>query len=331
MKWGLGSDRAESRRESSEGWFPWLLVIALMLMIGKVLWEVFADGGGFNISKLAQKLVSELAVAVFIAWVISVGIERLARSRDARLSETRRQAIAENVVQGVFGVQYPSRYVQAVIDAHLTPRVVRTHYNAAYVIRHLTAAECSKLGVTEARFVAFLATRSFKFKNVSSRSTDFEVKASIPLRRALKLREFARMKAVTFDGRRLSNSEVQDAVMPIADVDEHRTYRWTHSIDAGKELGVVFESIMVKELSDTELWWNAHPTLEGARFSVSMPAGMNFDLQAVTSNDLIKESVSEEDGTGTWNIDGPVLPNESVMFWWRTPEDDGVAEGVGTV
>ena len=311
---------AETKKET-QNWFPWLVAIALALLIMSLLTEPTFEHSAISIRVLFSSLTKELGVAVLIGWVISIGIEREARRKDAKDAESRRQSIAENVVAGVFSVQYPASYVKTVVEVTLRPTVIRETYRTNYVIRYLSDSEQLELGVSGARFVVFCATRSFRLRNVSA--IPFPVRSTIPVRRAIKLRNFAKLTGAVLGGVPVDPVDIESALEADDVTPEHKNYKFVRKIDPGDCLDVAFESRMIKELSDNEPWSTIYPTTQGVDFMIQVIPGMHFGLNALTASKLRKELVSEDRGTGTWKIDGDILPNDSVIFWWRTPEDDG--------
>ncbi len=93
---------------------------------------------------------------------------------------------------------------------------------------------------------------------------------------------------------------------------------------------MVVEAVSLKELSDTEVWGNIHATYDGmtATLRCAVPEISRFGIRCNTATD--EEEVYLNDGRdGKWVIEGPILPNDSVVVWWRSTEDDRPAAATG--
>lgn len=106
--------------------------------------------------------------------------------------------------------------------------------------------------------------------------------------------------------------------------DLFKAYSWDRTIEPGAELPVVVEAVSLKEVSDTEVWGSYHATYEGMVMSIrcAVPEIARFGIRNLTATPTTK--VYENQGSNAeWRIDGPILPNDSVVFWWRSAADDG--------
>lgn len=268
-------------------------------------------------------LLKELGFALIIAWAVSYLIEQHAKRREHEAHEAARKQMASDVVHAVFGLQHLPAYVRTVVETTLQCRVIRKHYSADYTIEHLSVDEAKRLGVKRGRFVKLTQISSYTFNNVSPAPVKHAIKYALPVRAGTKLHDFAGITKIRIDGKEFSGKALDKAVTSKKD-GFYKSYQWDRTIDPDKEIEVVVEAVSLKELSDTEVWGNYHATYEGMVMTVrsEVPEIATFGIRCLTATD--SELVHETPGkTAQWKIEGPILPNDSVVFWWRSAEDDG--------
>jgi hypothetical protein len=273
-------------------------------------------------AKLALLFLAELGVALVIAWVISVWIERQARERDNAEAEERRRLIAENVVLGVWGLQHKPAYVRTVLETNLQPTTVRDAVDMDFSVRRLTPQEVKRLGVEPDRFVVLRMMTSFRFLNLSSKTSALDVRYSVAIRGGKRLREFTRVESASLAGVQLTPSEITAAET----IDPQRgmkRYCWPRTIPGGGTLPVTISCLTIKEASDSEVWGSYFPTVDGASFSLQVLPEMRFGVRPLLASPCNNVSFSQAEGVGVWKVEGSILPNDSIVFWWRLPEDDG--------
>ncbi|MCA3719090.1 MAG: hypothetical protein IM674_12640 [Brevundimonas sp.] len=268
-------------------------------------------------------ILKEVGFALIIAWAVSVFIEQRSRAREHKTHEAQRRQMANDVVHAVFGLLHKPAYVRKVVETNLQTKVVRKHYDATYRLEALTPEEEAELEVEPGRFVKLTQRSTYTFLNVSPGPVKHKIVYSIAVRGG-KIAEAAGLKFASLDKQELKPHQITKALNP--NDEGWKVYEWEKTIPADGELPVVMQAVSYKELSDTEVWGSYHPTYHGMKLSVInlVPHIVKFGLRALTATpkELIHETPGEE---AQWEISGPVLPNDSVTFWWRSIEDDGRA------
>lgn len=268
-------------------------------------------------------LLKEIGFALIIAWAVSYGIERTAKKREHEAHEHARKQMASDVVHAVFGLLHSPSYVRTVVETTLQCRIVRLHYNVSYLIEPLSDKDVANLRVTPGRFVKLSQVSSYTFKNVSGAPIKHAVRYALPVRASPKLYEFAGITKIKIGDKTIAGPDVAKGLVSGRE-ELFKAYSWDKTIEPGGELPVVVEAISLKELSDTEVWGSYHATYEGMVMSVrcAVPEIVRFGIRNLTASPTTK--VYENAGQNAeWKIEGSILPNDSVVFWWRSAEDDG--------
>ncbi|WP_269716576.1 hypothetical protein [Caulobacter sp. NIBR2454] len=308
-----------------------LLVFGVLFVFVAVIIEhpnfsdILTNGGSvFFSSKTAIGLLKEIGFALIIAFCVAYFIERQAKQRDEDATEKARGRIAQDVIQAVFGLQHDQSYVKKVVEQTLQPKVVRDKISLQYSIDQLNSEDISKLSVPEGRFTKLTMVSGYRFLNISLQTVRFDVKYALAARIGQKFRDFARVCMVKFDGVELAEPDIEGGYVSDRGVgdDAYKLYSWEKELPPGGCLTVLVEAVSIKELSDNEVWGSLHATIHGAEFKarVRVP-GLRFGLRSLTATPYTEQRKNESEGD--WLIDGPILPNESVVFWWRSLEDDG--------
>lgn len=298
----------------------------LLVAITQTTWFVYltknleVEYKGFI--EVGSGLFKEIGFAFIIAWGVSNFIDRKARERDEEATKKERDGIANDVIHAVFGLQHDGNYVRKVVEHTLQPRVVRERFQAEYTLENLTEQEEQDLGVLPGRFIKLRMVSIYSLINVSSQKVVHKIKYGIAVRHG-KLRDFARVTSGCIAGVPLSAEELLQSSQTDIE-DGYKSYSWERELKPKEKLDVLVEAVTLKELSDNEIWGSFLPTIHGLEFKgrVHVKRVAAFGVRARTASPLA-EMRRGVDG-GDWKINGPVLPSESLVFWWRSAEDDGV-------
>lgn len=283
-------------------------------------------------------LIAEVGYAFVIAWVVSWFIERRAHTAHMQsLDDARRQIETEvaqhlqtlldrqtqiqaDVFHGAIGLAYPPSYVKTVIESALSSKIIREDYEITYRLERLSQAEASKHGVDRTRFLALHSTARFNARNVSNDTQHFQMEYGLPIRGGA-LRELTRLTELQFGDRKFLKAAIDD----LAHYDEvrgNKSYSIDEPIPPGQAIPCVLKAVVVKELSDTEVFGFRDPTMRlTVRLNVDVP-GLRFGASPRCASPM--QTINAPDGrTGEWRIEGALLPRNSFTIWWRSPADDG--------
>lgn len=278
--------------------------------------------------------LAEIGVALMVAFFIGLTIDSQVKSREhreraremrrereiahARQAEAveREQRMVQDVFRGVLGIRHSSAYVRKVVETNLEQRIVRETVTLIYTLRHLTPAEAEAIG--DGRFLMLDQTVSFAFENLSSEDQDVPLRFVVPVRHGQRLRDVSRITSAV-----IGNKEVDIVESAEGASDDAKVYVWTRRIPAHQKLSVVVSALVVKEESDTEVFCSYYPCTKGMSLQVSAPPELNLGIRNNTASRHVVAKNPGHTGTGLWKIDGPILPNDSVVFYWRTDRDEG--------
>jgi hypothetical protein len=199
-----------------------------------------------------------------------------------------------------------------------------------YRLRPLNESEAAAISAKKPdealqRFVMLEMTSSFRFRNVASAEEAVTIGYAIAMRHGQGPRQITKASYVRIGQEEFQDAAIAEAIASSASADELR-YEWVRRIAAGQTLPVFIVARCVKELSDNEVWGSFFPTMEGANLSLTVLSGMRFGVRPVT-NAAMREQVGEpSEVSKSWVLTGPLLRHNSLVFWWRTPEDDGEEE-----
>ena len=300
---------------------------------------------------------AELGVALIVAYIIGWGIDEQAKRREQRIQaakeeqERLRQALekqaeqareererqetlerekrmTQDVFRGVLGIQHSSEYVRKVIESTLDRKIIRRQVTLMYKLSRLTADDAAELGVADPTKFMFLDQAfTFEFENLSSDKLPLPVKFALPARHGPKLRSASRVLSATIGGKA---QNVESALGGDLKGDA-KVYTWPHEIGPHGKLTVAVTARVIKEDSDSEVWCSYFPCTEGMSLQVTAPDDLHVGMRNNTASQETLEMPASGNGMAVWKIDGPILPHNSVVFYWRTPEHDGDAPVPGLV
>lgn len=303
-----------------------LLGIALEhpMLLGHGSADAAESSSSIFIAKTIVLWASEIGYAFFIAGIVSWFIEASARQEQNDDFRSAREAISKDVFQGVFGIRHSKEYVRAVIGTCLESAMVREDYELTYEIDPFPPAEADRLGIEPDRFVLVRASIRYTARNLGPERAKFPTGYGIPVRSG-GLRDFSKMETLQIGPKIFTPQEIAALEVVPADGDTHgeRTYDFPVELDPQASASVALTVSLVKELSDNDPFGFRRPTM-GCRITLSMGVpGLRFGATPRTSAKLVEVRSPVLGRTGEWRIEGPILPFDSVILWWRSPEDDG--------
>lgn len=269
-------------------------------------------------------LVAEIGYAFIIAWIVSASIEAAATAEHHKDVKAARELIANDVTHAIFGIRHEKNYVRAVIETCFEQPHFREDYDLAYRIESFPEKERYELNLESGRFVIMKTRMRYRVRNMSSGDEKFRIGYGLPTR-SNTLAELCRVTAVTVSGKSYTKAEIEATEVTHNGENvsaNDRAYEFFVDVAGAGSVDVLIESQTVKEMSDNDTFGFRFPTTNARlRMDVNVD-GLIFGVTPRVAARLV-EVISPANQSGEWKIDGPILPYNSVVFWWRTPKDDG--------
>lgn len=317
-----------------------LLIAALVILLfATVLQAVIVDSTGelfwFSWSTLVS-FSKEVAFACLIAWIIINSVEAASRKRqddmasrflekqeesssefldkqDERAQELSK-SLAEDVYKAVFAQNVPRELVDAVVDQVLGTEIVRMHHVARFELNEFPDGDSE----AKKNHLLLTTTTEYTIVNVSNREVKVPIRVGYPTPGPKALKRYSKLKSISIDGEELSSNQIKKGDIAMPDEVDKVRFKWDRDLGAGEELKVVTVSDLVKDRSDNEIWVSLFPSM-GMDLSVLVNVeGLQFGARACSRSKLKNQMGQLKTGQlNRFKLDGPVLPHQSIIVWWR--------------
>jgi hypothetical protein len=258
-------------------------------------------------------LSRELAFALIIALIVSIGIEKEAREADQRRADRLRRDIAADVFSGVFSRRLPKSLVDQVIATHLSATIIRVNAHIHFILERVNEKEAEQLGFDPSGFVQLRTKFHFTLKNISGRRIDETQRFQLPRRPGAPGR-YGQLLSI----RSGLNSETlaDQETFAGAEARARKEFLWSLALDPDETRDFAIEAVVAKDISDNEVWGSFHPTMAVDISLTNKIPSLRVGLVGRTSTAL-REIYREADSTSArWQVEGAMLANESLTLWW---------------
>jgi hypothetical protein len=305
-----------------ERWHFITALAAIMLLLFAVSLEAYFESGEdradfvrtvFSLHSLII-FATELSFALVIALAISMGIERQARARDTQLHEDMRRAIAEDVFKGVFSQSLPLPYVSAVIEKNLKVRAIRTSMKAFERLKEIEECYLPSDNPLRGSLIQVDRVLEYTLENISGRDIVENASFDGPVNHS-DLIEHSRITKLIIDGVEVAEVTLR-SIKALTDNDTKIRYEWPIHIRKDGTAVVTIESTLFKQRQDSDYWTMYIPTL---RFELMMQSDIPLSRAGFlehTSAQVVSQYVNADKGLISCIIEGPMLPNDSMTYWW---------------
>lgn len=271
------------------------------------------------------KFISEVGIAFLIAGIVSTFIEINAKREQNDRFSSFMNDISRETVESIYKIKHSPEYVRAVIGTCFESPLVREDYSILYEINELDPEIVLRHGIDKDRFVQVDATIRYRARNISAENDTFPTGYGIPVRSGA-LADLSRITHLEIGGVAKTPDQIQEMLTNHQHGDAHeKMYEFSVDLVSGASTEVSVRLSLIKELSDNDAFGFRRPT-DGANITLVDRTGkLVLGITPRTSAALKTERQPEIGKSAEWSIDGPILPFDSVILWWRTPMDDGVA------
>lgn len=276
--------------------------------------EVGEESVIFNLGSVAS-LAKEIAFALLIALLIILGIETESKRADQESADRLRREIALEVFKGVFSRQLPRSYVDLVISRNLMPPLLRKNLQVDYVIDEVPIETCTELKIPPGKYVLLKSRAEFCITNPNLKTVEETLSVRNP---RLPRPEGSLSKVEKFmigDSRQALVDQL--GIVQYEELRDQTVHGILLKLGPNESKYVAVQTTLLKEISDNHIWGSFHPTLRtDISVSVRVPGiTTGFRFSTATPGSLVHQS---DDGSfSRWEVDGPTLPNDSFVLWWR--------------
>ncbi len=347
-----GAPLAEAKK--AESWFKrppprwWLAVLALLLLLVSTSYEIYShanesahagesagahadEGHSFTSWMLSltvwAALLREIGFALTISFVIGWLIEQDSWRRQEAFVEEFSNRVSRDVFASVLGKFLPVEFQEAFLNVGRS-HVIRSNMVIRYELSEFDEAEARAIPSLREDFIKLHIFTDYTLKNISGSTYTHKIVNAYPVRSESAFhRDCSHMARICIGKQELSREEI-NALITEADEDrqDYSKFEKEYVLQRGEELQITYENVLVKERSDNEVWVSLIPTdrlwihcdaghLETpVTFGVTahFPSGMDERLKPDGEHGRARDA-----NGGVWASRGPVLPYQSVVFWWR--------------
>lgn len=263
-------------------------------------------------------LASELGYAFIIAGIVFIFLEVNAKREIVSLFKVYQQEIKKSAFEAVYRIKHSDEYVRAVVGNCFESPLIREDYRIQYELDPLSPDIAKAAGVSADQFVMVTATINYNARNMGPDVGKFPTSYGIPFQPG-KLEKYTRLNTLKVGAKTYSEEEIKSCETKgtTAEMTSEKTYSFEVPTDPGAVTAVAIEISIVKEISDNDAFGFRRPTV-GAfiQFINRMDKVVRFGVTPRTSA-ILREMRPPSLRSGEWRIDGPILPFDSVILWWR--------------
>ncbi len=196
--------------------------------------------------KTYVSLFHEIAFALVIALIISIGIEAFARAEHNKLVKRQMDNLKRDVLRESLGVVVSRNMFDEVKDLVLLSPFERYSHRSEYHFRIIK--------IDEEDFMKCNVTTSYKMVNKTNVSQLFPISCYIEKPARKKLENHVKIDSIFIDGTRQSKDTLKDGNDNDKDTVTFKCFKHECPIPANDCLDVTISYTMIKELNDTEVW-----------------------------------------------------------------------------
>lgn len=299
------------------------LVLEHPYFLGKFLKGSYSENEFYSTvltSKMLILFVAEIGYAFIIAGIVSSFLEANAKREQVELFKIAQDQIKRNVFEAVYRIKHSENYIQSVIGTCFESPLVRENYRISYEIDEFPEEDAKQCGVDRHNYVLITANVNYVARNMGPDFQNFPTGYGIPFRPG-PLEKFATMRALKVGTKTYKKEEIDALEKKTANEDHtsEKLYQFEVPTNSGSTTEVAIEVSLLKEISDNDAFGFRRPTIGASiQFINRMERIVAFGVTPRTSATL-RETRPRSLKSGEWEIDGPILPFDSVILWWRKP------------
>lgn len=305
-----------------------ILIVGLLLILFGITFS--PDQVGLMDRAIQARFIEEFGFACVIGCVIAYTIERVSRREFDRAVDSRINAIQRNVFRSTYGRNMTEGLVREVEKLILEANFLRHGHRITY---HLSKCRARDLDPSDTTIPDIDVVKTevilwYDVENISTLPREYTLTLTVEKPPYEALKRFVEIDSLVVSGKEYSKEERTKFT---SDKPGEVLLQTPVSIDSKKRISVRSSWKMIKLATDVELWRSFLPS-DGMTLCVHFPEGTEAkDANAIHRTAVIPRHVG--DVYCEWAIEGPVLPQQGILFWWRcgdqtTPADQPAAGGL---
>lgn len=284
--------------------------------LGITLEAVFKSNESIWLNKVIPFLILELGIAIGIALIVILTLERTTRAREAAATRRAVDDIKENLFKAVYGRSIPNSIFAEVERCLLLTNVVRSNYEVTYHLEHLNASEIGhdlkRKGHHFPDHILCKINSYYKLTNTTDMKIDQELCTFLELPPNPLLHEYICIEECYIGGVQQSQEAIKDC-MSVNDDSDQAVHKTMVRLAPHESKIITTEMQIIKRNFDQEVWSSRLPS-EGITLNVICPGDLFVGASASHSQKLVGPI-----NTGTshkWTMSHGIFPYQSIAFWW---------------
>jgi hypothetical protein len=287
---------------------------------------------------LLDEFLKDLGFAFVIGWVISFAIEQASKEELKNIIEGRINEFSETIQARLKDIQHhvfhstyrrhiPLHFIDEIEKLVFDSEFIRRNNIWNYVLSVMRAPDLDPSDPTlpDMPVVYAEVTMSYEVENITNDPLPFEVCVNLEKPPFKALERFVKVEEIRINGKKLTPAELAEGLG--ADGGSSGATQFKKTIDVippKHSVRILGRCKTIKLQDDVELWRSLVMS-EGMTLMVRFPKEAKAKGAAAIHRIRIQEKTETEDAC-VWSIEGPVLPQQGFVFWWRCSEEPGPRE-----
>lgn len=312
----MGGLQEQSDIDSPKAINPfWALAAGIVCLIVAIAFahalHSYRDAGGaseiISVGAVASEFIKEFGFALVIAYVISATIEKKARWEYNNLVNEKSTKMNRNVFEAIYNTRIPNRVFSEVESAIIKVPFLRENFRVRYEFTRIheeNALRCN-------------ASISYNIINLSGDRQTFDLKINLEKPFHNKFLDLVKVTSVCVGPHTFTDQDIATAYDAAQDTESFVKYKHRVKMDPNQRIHVNAKYVMIKALSDTEVWRCIVPT-DGIDLAVVMPKDLaHVYATAAHRNELAQTHGGEGNQMHEWELRDVVLPHQGFVLWWQ--------------
>jgi hypothetical protein len=264
---------------------------------------IFSGNHVYKSHHLIGTAIVEMGVALLIAVIVILTIERSQRKHQDSFIETYMQKISKQLFNAAYSKLIPDVVLNEFIECLSKADIIRRDHEIHYSI-----SPCQdKQG-----YVICKAVSSYTFENITAEDIDQKITMFLEKPLDPNLFDLCKVLSLTVNDKAYDHKEIESKTTAN---EENFLFESIERIPRSGSIKVIAKAQLIKQIDDSENWELKHPS-DGIRITLKCDPSLKLKLHARSRHsNALKEKLSE-DYEKTWELKHGILPHQSIAIWW---------------